>query len=443
MPDASNISDWLTEHRIRNVEISVSDMAGTPRGKVLPVTEIHSQHLKLPRAVFAQTVSGNYYMGPDNRTDKDMRLRPDWSTLRLVPWSEVPNATVIMDCFDDDGATIDVAPRAVLKKIVAAYESKGWNPVVAPEMEFCLAHQVENSCAQRESRSLAEVLVKNTADPYGTERLNDLSGFFDRLRADCDAQGIVLGGILQELGPAQFEVNFKHGPPIRLADDVVRFKRIIRRAAAAYGMQPTFMAKTSHDGPGSSMHVHQSIYDVHGQNIFSTAEGGPSDHFDGYLGGLQQLIPEILLLLAPYANSYRRFLSYYSSPVNLEWGVDNRSVGIRVPISDSASRRIENRLAGSDVNPYLAIAATLACGYRGIARELRPRPAVEGSAYDLPFALHRHLYEALDCFRDSAAAREVFGEQFVTLYSKVKELEYRDFQEHVTEWEREFLMFSV
>ncbi len=124
-------------------------------------------------------------------------------------------------------------------------------------------------------------------------------------------------------------------------------------------------------------------------------------------------------------------------------GVDNRTVGLRVPISDASARRIENRLAGSDVNPYLAIAGTLACGYLGMTRELSPRSPVDGSAYELPFALHRHFYEALDALRANSALREILGDDFVTLYSEVKELEYREFQRHITAWERSELMFSV
>jgi len=191
------------------------------------------------------------------------------------------------------------------------------------------------------------------------------------------------------------------------------------------------------------MHIHQSVYDSRNENIFSDKDGVPSELFESYLGGLQKHMTSVLLLLAPYANSYRRFLSYYSSPVNLEWGVDNRTVGLRVPRSEASARRVENRLAGSDVNPYLAIAGTLACGYLGMTHGLSPRSEVTGSAYELPFALHRHLYEALDAFRDSSELRNILGDDFVTQYCAVKELEYRDFQRHISEWERDELMFSV
>ena len=162
-----------------------------------------------------------------------------------------------------------------------------------------------------------------------------------------------------------------------------------------------------------------------------------------YIGGLQKYMPEALLLFAPYANSYRRFLSYYASPVNLGWAVDNRTVGLRVPDAEPDARRVENRLAGSDVNPYLVLAGTLACGYLGMIEGVRPDDPIQGSAYDLPFSLHRFLYESIDAFEASVAMQKTLGKKFVTLYSDVKKLECREFQEIVTPWEREVLMFNV
>jgi glutamine synthetase len=142
---------------------------------------------------------------------------------------------------------------------------------------------------------------------------------------------------------------------------------------------------------GSALHIHQSIVDIEtGRNIFSDESGAPSKHFYSFLGGLQRYMPEAMLIFAPYVNSYRRFLNSWASPVNLAWAIDNRTVGLRVPDSGPEARRIENRLAGSDVNPYLALAASLACGYLGMIEGLAASDPIEGSAYDTPFALHRH-----------------------------------------------------
>jgi glutamine synthetase len=224
---------------------------------------------------------------------------------------------------------------------------------------------------------------------------------------------------------------------------VFLFKRTVREVAIQHKMHATFLAKPMAEEPGSALHVHQSVVDKDGQNIFSNADGTPSDYFYGFLGGLQKYMPEAMLIFAPYVNSYRRFLSPWASPVNLAWAVDNRTVGLRVPDSGPQDRRIENRIAGSDVNPYLVLAATLTCGYLGMIEGLRPDAATEGSAYSEEFALHRHLYSALEQFQQSQAMRSVLGDNFVDLYSRVKEDEYRGFQEIITPYEREILMFNV
>ena len=418
-------------------------MAGIARGKMQPVAELTSKDIKLPIAIFTQTINSDFHMPKENIEDRDMNLRPDVETLRLVPWATEPTASAIMDCYDINGQSVEASPRAVLKRVVEKFSGRGWTPIVAPEVEFYLTKAPTIATDGAEPGDAVEAQLNSLSDPYGIEGIYDLGDFFEQLSELCRTQDIGLGAVSQELGPAQFEVNFQHGPAVKLADDVFHFKRTIKRVAIANGMRVTFLAKPSMDGPGSSMHIHQSVYDSRNENIFSDKDGEPSELFESYLGGLQKYMSSALLLFAPYANSYRRFLSYYSSPVNLEWGVDNRTVGLRVPTSEANARRVENRLAGSDVNPYLAIAGTLACGYLGMTHGLSARSEVKGSAYELPFALHRHLYEALDALRNSTELRDILGDDFVAQYCAVKELEYRDFQRHVSEWERDELMFSV
>jgi glutamine synthetase len=208
-------------------------------------------------------------------------------------------------------------------------------------------------------------------------------------------------------------------------------------------MHATFLAQPISDAPGSALHVHQSVVDKNGNNIFSNKDGSASELFMSYIGGLQEYMRHALLIFAPYANSYRRFLNYDASPVNLAWAVDNRTVGLRVPDAEPEARRVENRLAGSDVNPYLVLAATLACGYLGMTEGSSADESIEGSAYDLPFSLHRFMYEAIDAFEASDAMRNTLGDKFVTLYADIKKDECREFQEIVTPWEREVLMFNV
>jgi len=215
--------------------------------------------------------------------------------------------------------------------------------------------------------------------------MNDFDPFINQVYEYCEAQGIKIDTISQEMGPAQFELNFLHGNPVDLADQVFLFKRTVREAAINHNMHATFLAKPIAEEAGSALHVHQSVVDKQGNNIFSNDDGSASELFYGFIAGLQRYMNDALLVFAPYVNSYRRFMNPDSSPVNLAWAQDNRTVGLRIPDSAPEARRIENRLAGSDVNPYLVIAATLACGYLGMVEGLKPSKPVKGSAYGTDF----------------------------------------------------------
>jgi glutamine synthetase len=437
------IQTWLKEREIADVEAFVPDMAGAARGKLIPAAKFGKGELKLPEGIFAQTISGNYVANEDNVEDRDMLLSPDPATLRPVPWMTEPTASIFVDCFHRDGSPVDTSPRRVLRKVLELYKEKGWTPVVAPEVEFYLieAHSDPNLEVEQPEGRLGR--TETSKQPYSIDTMNDFDPFINDVYGYCEEQGIRIDTLSQEMGPAQFEINFLHGDAVSLADQVFLFKRTVKEAAIAHEMHATFLARPISEAPGSALHVHQSVVDEKGKNIFSTQSGEASDLFMSYIGGLQRYMPEALLIFAPYANSYRRFLSYYASPVNLSWAVDNRTVGLRVPDSDPDARRVENRLAGSDVNPYLALAATLACGYLGMTEALQPTDPIEGSAYDLPFNLHPFLYEAIKAMEESEAMRRTLGDKFVTLYCAIKLSECREFQEIVTPWEREVLLFNV
>jgi len=441
--EQDDIQAWLKEHEIDDVEAFVPDMAGAARGKLIPAAKFGTGELKLPEGIFAQTISGNYVVNKNNVEDRDMLLRPDPSTLRPVPWVTDPTASIFLDCYHKDGTAVDTSPRRVLRNVLDLYEEKGWRPVVAPEVEFYLinAHADANQEVEPPEGRLGR--TETSKQPFSIDTMNDFDPFINKVYAYCKDQDIHIDTLSQEMGPAQFEINFLHGDAIALADQVFLFKRTVKEAAIANEMHATFLARPISAEAGSALHIHQSIVDENGTNIFSRDDGEASDLFMSYIGGLQKYMLEALLIFAPYPNSYRRFLSYYSSPVNLSWAIDNRTVGLRVPDSDPEARRIENRLAGADVNPYLALAATLACGYLGMDEGLKPDKAIEGSAYDQPFSLHPFIYEAIKAMDASEAMRRMLGDQFVTLYCAVKNDECREFQEIVTPWEREVLLLNV
>jgi glutamine synthetase len=209
-------------------------------------------------------------------------------------------------------------------------------------------------------------------------------------------------------------------------------------------MFATFMAKPIAGEPGSAMHVHQSVIDkASGRNLFSNEDGTPSREFLWYIGGLQRYVPACMSLFAPYVNSYRRLARYTAAPINIQWGTDNRTVGIRSPLAAPAARRVENRVIGADANPYVALAATLACGYLGIKQRIEPSPECQGDAYLEAYALPRSLSEALQLLRDAHELHEVLGAGFVKVYTEVKEIEHDEFMKVISPWEREHLLLHV
>jgi len=409
----------------------------------MPADKFGAGPIKMPEGIFSQTITGDYSDDENNVEDRDMLLVPDPSTLRPVPWLSDTAASVFFDCYLRDGTPVAKSPRAVLRNVLAKFEARGWIPVVAPEVEFYLLspHSDPNEEAKPPEGRLGR--TENVRQPYSIDTMNDFEPFILDVYKYCEVQGIQVDTLSQEMGPAQLEINFKHGNALDLADQVFLFKRTLREAAILHKMHVTFLAKPDAEEAGSSLHLHQSILDKDGNNIFSKDDGTASELFYGYIAGLQRYMPDAMLMFAPYVNSYRRFASPWSSPVNLAWAVDNRTVGLRVPDSPAEARRVENRLAGSDVNPYLVIAATLACGYLGMTEGLKPTDEAKGSAYSGDFDLHRHICAAMDAMQQSDAMRSMLGDEFVAIYTAVKDAEFREFQEIITPYERETLMLNV
>jgi len=209
-------------------------------------------------------------------------------------------------------------------------------------------------------------------------------------------------------------------------------------------MYATFMAKPHAKEPGSAMHIHQSVLDINTRrNVFSNPDGTPSRLFFAHIGGLQKYLPAAMALFCANVNSYRRLTRYLSAPINVHWGYDNRTAGLRVPMSAPEDRRVENRICGADANPYIALAASLACGYLGMIEGLQPTEPICGSAHELPFGLPRSLDEALRALRGSTALVRLLGESFVSAFTIVKEAEYEVFLQVISSWEREHLLLNV
>ncbi|MBV1774774.1 glutamine synthetase family protein [Burkholderiaceae bacterium DAT-1] len=436
---------WLQGSGVREVECLVPDVNGYPRGKVLPLKSfLAGWELRLCRAVAIHTVTGDWadyrFSGEG---DPDMRLVPDLSTVKHVPWARSTRALAIHDCIDLDGQATPIASRNVLRSVLEKYADRGWTPIVAPELEFYVLAINSDPDQPMAPYYTGNGRREEGQQGFGFGTLNDLSAFWDEVHAALETLGIRGDTFVHELGPGQFEINLLHGEALDLADQTFLFKYALREIGFKHNLQVVFMAKPLAGKPGSSMHIHQSVIDASGQNIFSREDGEPSSVFYQYIAGLQTCLPDLMPIVCPHVNSYRRFAKHMAAPVNLSWGYDNRTVGIRIPRSGPGARRIENRIPGCDTNPYLVLASSLAAGLYGIEKGLTPSAEISGTVFNIEEetgpALPRSLEGALDRMAASTIARELFDPAFVDAYVAVKETELASFHHEITPWERRYL----
>lgn len=444
------IEAWLKEHRVTEVECVVADINGIARGKILPaykfIRSLADDTLRLPESVFIQTVAGEF---PDyhviDPTDRDILLRPDPNAMSLVPWYEEPTAQIIHDCYHHDGSPVWISSRHVLRHVLELYRERGWRPVVAPELEFFLTKINADPDYPLEPPIGRSKRPESGRQSYGIEAANEFDPVFEDVYDWCEVQNIDVDTLSHESGRAQMEINFNHGDPLALADQVFLFKRTVKQAALKHGIYATFMAKPMEGEPGSSMHIHQSVFELDGdRNLFQEAEGEEfAPQFLHFIGGLQKNLAAVMALIAPNVNSYRRLRRYTAAPVNVHWGWENRTVGLRVPASKPKSRRIENRIAGADTNPYLAIAASLVCGFIGMVDEIEPNDMVTGDAYRLAQTLPQQMPDALRKLQQAARVKEVLGDEFTKVFLAVKQTEHEAYQNVISSWEREHLLLNV
>ncbi|WP_442920114.1 glutamine synthetase family protein [Mesorhizobium sp. WSM4962] len=442
-------SAWLEWRGIEDIECITPDQAGVARGKMMPSKKFTSNtSLALPSAVFMTTISGGYpedgngFHYPED--DGDLKLLPDLSTLTVVPWEEDPTAAVICDLVHQDGRSVEFTPRNVLKRVLAAYDDRGLKPVVAPEIEFYLVRKnpdPDYPLTPPVGRSGRPI---GGGAGYSIAGVNEFDELIDDIYHFSERQGLEIDTLIHEEGAGQLEINLRHGNPIELADQVFMFKRTIREAALKHEIYATFMAKPIQGQPGSAMHIHQSVVDKKsGKNIFSAEDGAETDAFFHFIGGMQKHVPNALVMLAPYVNSYRRLTQAASAPVNNKWGYDNRTTAFRVPRSDPAARRVENRIPSSDANPYLALAASLACGLIGMNNKVQAEPPVLTTANEDEIDLPRSLLEAVDLFEADKELGAIVGKSFAATYAAIKRAEFETFMEVISPWEREYLLLNV
>ncbi|PWQ92815.1 glutamine synthetase family protein [Leucothrix pacifica] len=447
-PDSvEELKKLVVSHKIEEVECTIADIHGVARGKLMPASKFVALNPTfLPYSIFFQSITGDYleFDSEAYMTEVDIQLVPDLTTVRTLPWARSPSLMVIHDLMFQDGRPVESGPRNVLKRVLKLYEDRNWKPVVAPEIEFYLTERntdpdlplqppIGRSGRQSVGRQSFSMMAIDEYEPI----IEDIYKF-------AEVMGLEIDTLTQEGGPAQLEVNMAHGDALDLADQVFVFKRLIREAAMRHDCYATFMAKPMKNHPGSAMHIHQSVVDIStGQNIFSNQDGSASDLFHYFIGGQQKYLGASTCLLAPYVNSYRRLMPGDSAPINLEWSKDNRSAGLRVPNSGPNSRRVENRIAGMDTNPYLALASSLATGYLGMMNKIKCQEEFKGDAHEADFGLPRGLLESLIVLDEAPEFQAILGQEFCDLYKALKQHEFNEYMMVVSPWEREHLLLTV
>ena len=446
LPQAAR--DYFEGRKLEEVECIIADIPGISRGKAMPSLKFSQMdQMYLPDSIFFQTITGEYadIEGAKNQwTEGDMVLTPDLSSATAAPWTGDITLQIIHDAYDHKGRPISFAPRNVLRHVCELYRKEGWEPVVAPEMEFYLVAPNTDPNVPIEPPIGRTGRAAASRQAYSMQAVDEYGPVIDDIYDFAELQGLEIDTIIQEGGAGQIEINLKHGDPVRLADEVFYFKRLIKEAALRHNCFATFMAKPMADQPGSAMHIHHSVVDKKtGKNLFSDDNGDATEMHTNFIGGLQKHLPAAAPFYAPYVNSYRRYVAGYAAPINLEWGDDNRTTGIRVPVSGPEARRVENRVAGMDCNPYIGIAASLACGYLGMKNQEAPRKATKREAYHGDREIPNTIREALDCFAEDEDLAKVLGKDFSKVYSSIKQMELEEFVAVISPWEREHLLMNV
>lgn len=445
-PTAQAVIEELRAEAPSHVKVAVTDIDGVLRGKYLATEKFLSAlggGFGFCDVVFGWDSSDDCY---DNTTYTgwqsgypDATVRIDLSTHRRIPWEDGRHLFLGRFVGPDD-ARHDVCPRSMLTHVLDRAAALGVEPVAGMEFEWFNFRETPQS-----------LHAKSFVDPepltpgmfgYSVVRQAHNQPYFDALLAELDAYGVPLEGLHTETGPGVFEAAIAYSGALDAADRGVLFKTGVKEIAHRFGILPTFMARWNTDLPGCSGHVHQSLRSATGEALFHDADAPfrMSATFRSYLAGVLTLLPELLVLLAPTVNSYKRLVDGYWAPTRATWGVDNRTVACRVIPGRASSTRLELRVPGADVNPYLAVAAGVAAGLWGVERglDLDAAPVV-GNGYAVgaeagaPFA--RDLHEATEALAASSVAAELFGAPFVQHLVETREWEWRRYGAAVTDWE--------
>jgi glutamine synthetase len=420
------------------IDILLFDMNGMPRGKRVRRGDLvgaAKNGLLLPASVYVLDPRGNSIAETGRlweTGDHDIPFRILSGTLKPVLATKATHGQAVM--VPVDGCDMD--PRGILAGQVARLAEAGQKPVVAVELEFYVT--------RRTADGVFSLVTPPglSADPerpmtFGFEEMDTLGPFIDDVYRIAEAQGLPLDAVMQESGPGQFEINLKHSDAMTAALDGVLLKRAVKAAAHAHDLEATFMAKPHHDWTGSGMHIHVSLVDLEGNNLFAGDPMAPM--FRKAIGGLRTSMPDFMAIWAQSANAYRRYVPESYVPMTAQWGFNNRTVALRVPCGSGPATRIEHRVSGADANPFLVVAGILAGVRHGLVNGIDPGQHAEGNAEELDGPpLPTAWVNSLEKFRTSDIVREAFGAPFQDVYYRLKETERISFERVVTALDHEW-----
>ena len=446
-----NASDPLTQFlaknpEIQNVELMLVDPNGVMRGKWAPVSTLakaFSEGINFPLSLHGCDIWGREV--PDTGLhiesgDRDGFCRAVPHTLARVPWGERPTAQILLQTFCDDGSEFSGCSRSVLEDVVGRLASAGLHPVVAFELEFFLFRPQDEWASDLPEISDSSVEIGSSGPDsqrmYSLDALAENSSFFEDVRHAAELQSLPIDTIVKEAAPGQYEINLNHRNDAMIAaDNATLLRRIILECARKNGLKATFMAKPFIDQPGNGMHMHISLLNSAGENIFSGVNGRAK--LESAVAGLIKTMADTSLLFVNSYNGYRRMQPGSYAPTRANWGENNRSVAVRIPASGEKARRIEHRISGADANPYLVLSAILHAMLEGIEQEFRPPEEEVGNSYDnTGNELPSSMEEALAKFSDSHFATRAIGQQMVDIIVAVKQTELETFHQEISPLER-------
>lgn len=424
--------DWLRHHPdVKTIRVAAADLNGQPRGKRIPVRfadKIVKDGTRFPYSVMNLDIWGEDIEDSPllfESGDADGVLKPTERGFLPMPWLEAPTALLPIWMFNEDGTPFEGDPRHALAKVVRRFHARGLKPVCATELEFYLIDdsgrefRVPPSPRSGKRRPGAETLALRALDAFDR--------FFTDLYDACEAMDIDADTAISEAGPGQFEVNLLHSDDVlKVADDTWLFKMLVKGLARRHGFAGSFMAKPYDNWPGNGMHMHFSVTDEDGRNVFdnNTHEGSPL--LKNAVAGCLNAMPGSTILLAPHANSFDRIVPEQHAPNGICWAYENRTAAIRIPSGSRRARRIEHRVAGGDINPYLMMAGVLGAALIGIEDNLTPPPPITGNAYELDLPkLPTTWQDAIEAFETSAEIRRIFAPQLIENLVRTKRQEIR------------------